>query len=91
MGVALFALGIMGLAFVRGGIEEIVGGTGITGGTGARSYAAVVEEASSTASAVIPKEEGDHSWGKIKRLLTDPLILSLMLWSFFYVSSKSLG
>jgi len=86
MGVALFALGIMGLAFVRGGIEEIVGGTSVAGGKGVRPYVAVVEEGSSTAPAVIPKEEGDHSWGKIKRLLTDPSILALMLWSFFYVS-----
>jgi hypothetical protein len=78
MGVAMFALGIMGLAFVRGGVEHIVGGKR------GNLDEALVDE--SSGSAVVPKAEGDHSWEKIKRLLTNPLILSLMLWSFFYVS-----
>jgi hypothetical protein len=67
MGVAVVAFSIMSLAFVRGGIEDIVRVKGfeIEGEVG---------------------KEGDHSWGKIKRLLTNPLILALMSWSFFYVS-----
>jgi Na+/melibiose symporter-like transporter len=85
MGVAIFAFGIMGLAFVRGGIEEIVQGpkamvTGYDGIEGGESIRLVTPT---------KKEEGDHSWGKIKRLLTNPLILALMMWSFFYVSHLS--
>jgi hypothetical protein len=80
MGVAIFAFGIMGLAFVRGGIEDIVRGPKVV----ERGYA--VEDGSVGVVTVRGKEEGDHSWGKIKRLLTNPLILALMMWSFFYVS-----
>jgi len=79
MGVAIFAFGIMGMAFVRGGIEDIVRGSKVM-----EPYAAV--EDGSVGVARKGKEEGDHSWGKIKRLLTNPLILALMMWSFFYVS-----
>jgi hypothetical protein len=78
MGVAMSALGIMGLAFVRGGVEDIV-----RGNSGDLIEARIGER---SGSAVVAKAEGDHSWGKVKRLLTNPLILSLMLWSFFYVS-----
>jgi hypothetical protein len=83
MGVAIFAFGIMGLAFVRGGIEEIVRGPKVI----ERGYA--VEDGSIGVVTAGGKEEGDHSWGKIKRLLTNPLILALMMWSFFYVSHLS--
>jgi MFS family permease len=84
MGVAIFAFGIMGLAFVRGGIEDIVRGPkAIEGGNGA------IEDSPRGAVTIKSKEEGDHSWEKIKRLLTNPLILALMMWSFFYVSHLS--
>jgi MFS family permease len=85
MGVAIFAFGVMGLAFVRGGIEDIVGTR-----RGEQGYAAI-EDGSSMGMAMASnaKEDGDHSWGKIKRLLTNPLILALMMWSFFYVSHLS--
>ena len=83
MGVAIFAFGIMGLAFVRGGFEEIVRGPKVVFAPEA------IEDGSRGAMVVRGKEEGDHSWGKIKRLLTNPLILALMMWSFFYVSHLS--
>ena len=83
MGVAIFAFGIMGLAFVRGGIEDIV--------RGPKSMEPYVASEDGSVAVVTAKgrEEGDHSWGKIKRLLTNPLILALMMWSFFYVSHFS--
>jgi len=80
MGVAIFAFGIMGLAFVRGGIEDIVRGP------------KAMERGEDDSVGVVTAKgrvEGDHSWGKIKRLLTNPLILALMMWSFFYVSHFS--
>lgn len=77
MGVAIFAFGIMGLAFIRGGIEDIVRGPKAIERGEDGSVGVVTAEGN---------EEGDHSWGKIKRLLTNPLILALMMWSFFYVS-----
>ena len=80
MGVAIFAFGIMGLAFIRGGVEEIVRGPKVI-----EPYAAV-EDGSIDVAKAKGREEGDHSWGKIKRLLTKPLILALMMWRFFYVS-----
>ena len=83
MGVAIFAFGIMGLAFVRGGIEDIVRGPKVV------DASAAVEDGSRGAMVARGKEGGDHSWGKIKRLLTNPLILALMMWSFFYVSHLS--
>lgn len=82
MGVATFAFGIMGVAFVRGGIEDIV--TGVKSGASEGDYSAVERSSSGG----VKKDGGDHSWGKIKRLLTNPLILSLMSWSFFYVSTS---
>jgi fucose permease len=86
MGVAMFALSIMGLAFVRGGIEDIVGGEGEGGIARVVGYSAMESEGSSAGVAAVKK--GDQSWTKIKRLLTDPLILALMFWAFFYVSQK---
>jgi hypothetical protein len=83
MGVAIFAFGIMGLAFVRGGIEDIVRGPKVIEGV----YA--VEDGSMGGGPARGNEEGDHSWEKIRRLLTNPLILALMMWSFFYVSYLS--
>jgi hypothetical protein len=83
MGVAVFALGIMGWAFVRGGIEDIVKGVNRE-----REYDTIQSD---ERLAMTPlKGEGDHSWGKIKRLLSNPLILALMMWSFFYVSISPL-
>jgi hypothetical protein len=84
MGVAIFAFGIMGLAFVRGGIEDIVRGPKTM-----EPYAEI-EDGSIGVVTTKGREEGDHSWGKIKRLLTNPLILALMMWSFFYVSHACL-
>lgn len=90
MGVAVCALGVMLLAFVRGGIEDIIGG-GAGVGKGAKGYQAAerggdeLDEGSSSA-LMRDREEGEDSWGKMKRMLSNPLILSLMLWSFFYVS-----
>ena len=81
MGVATFAFSIMGLAFITGGIEDIVDGARRNEAGGETGYASVA----STEVVGRPKESG-HSWGKLKRLLTDPLILALMAWSFFYVS-----
>jgi len=83
MGVAIFAFGIMGLAFVRGGIEDIVRGPKVM------DTSAAIEDDSRGPMMARRKEEGDHSWGKIKRLLSNPLILALMMWSFFYVSHLS--
>jgi hypothetical protein len=92
MAVALFTLSIMLLAFVRGGIDDIIAGTGSKSdetsivGRHDSAYSAVarVEESLRPRK---PMEE-DHSWGKIRRMITNPLVLSLMLWSFFYVSPE---
>lgn len=90
MAVAAFTLTIMLLAFVRGGIDGIIAGTGSKG-----EETAIVRQADTAYSAVDSGDESllrhradeeDHSWAKIKNMIRNPLVLSLMLWSFFYVS-----
>lgn len=93
MGVAAFTLSIMLLAFMRGGIDGIISGVG--GGEG--GIAVRAEDTTTTAtyetlgggvgetSSAKRQVESGGSWGKIRRMISDPLVLSLMLWSFFYV------
>lgn len=86
MAVAAFTLSIMLLAFIRGGIDGIIGeeGAKITREQSQETeYEALIRAVETDQRA--ERDRGD-SWSKIRRMLTDPLVLSLMLWSFFYVS-----
>lgn len=94
MAVALFTLTIMLLAFVNGGIDGIISGRGMK-----VEQAPIAREGESGYPAVRRVEEDlrplkpmdeDHSWGKIRRMVSNPLVLSLMLWSFFYASCNPL-
>lgn len=90
MGVAAFTLSIMLLAFIRGGIDDIIGGipgSKITSPTErGTEYDALLRDQGISANGETGQGE---SWKKISRMVSDPLVLSLMLWSFFYVSQRS--
>lgn len=83
MAVAAFTLAIMLLAFIRGGIDQIIGQEG----------SKIAPEQEPDYQALIRATDVDqqlktdkgNSWTKIRRMVSDPLVLSLMLWSFFYV------
>lgn len=85
MAVAAFTLSIMLLAFIRGGIDGIIGeeGSKLPGQQAQETeYEALIRAAETEQR--VERDMGD-SWTKIRRMLTNPLVLSLMLWSFFYV------
>lgn len=90
MAVAAFTLVIMLLAFLRGGIDEIIAGdidkSALTDSSSAIAGYDAIDTLRQQQTAAKAKEGDDHSWAKIRRMVTDPLVLSLMLWSFFYVS-----
>jgi hypothetical protein len=83
MAVAAFTLSIMLLAFIRGGIEDIIGAEGSKiGPSQDGNYETLARGGEASQGAEVKSD----SWTKIRRMISDPLVLSLMLWSFFYVS-----
>lgn len=83
MAVAAFTLAIMLLAFIRGGIDDIIGEISKSSQSQDTDYEALIRV---TETDLQVGREGGDSWTKIRRMLSDPLVISLMLWSFFYVS-----
>lgn len=84
MAVAAFTLFIMLLAFMRGGIDQIITQEGTKVAPEQEpDYQALIQV---TETDRLAKQNKGDSWTKIRRMASDPLVLSLMLWSFFYVS-----